>query len=123
MRGAWDLTEPREIVAKLESDLARMRAAPRDAQAAVDFFMTGYHLADWVERDESRRRALIDTTPVLLIAGAIANGSKHFLTSDPRWDRAVVGLETGMRGPPTPRDADRVPKNTDPATRAGSVDE
>jgi hypothetical protein len=59
MRGAWNLTEARDLVAKLESDLVRMRAAPRNAQAAVDFFVTGYHLADWFERDEKRRCAMI----------------------------------------------------------------
>ncbi len=64
MRGAWNLSEARDLVAKLKSDLARMRAAPRDAQAAVDFFVTGFHLADWAERDEGRRRALINDRAV-----------------------------------------------------------
>jgi hypothetical protein len=98
MPGAWYLDEPKDLIAKMESDLARMRASPRDAHPAFDFFVTAHHLADWVERDDGRRRALIGATPLLLIAGAIANGSKHFMTSDPRW-RAVSGLESGMRGP------------------------
>lgn len=99
MPGVWNLTSPADLLRKPEVDLARMKAAPRDARPAFDFFVTAFHISDWLQpHDGAKRRTMIAGSPLLIIAGAIANGSKHFNTDDPRW-KGVQGTYSGMRGP------------------------
>ncbi len=46
---AWfELRTPADLLAKLKADGERLRAEPADSHAAFDFFVTAWHLADWV---------------------------------------------------------------------------
>jgi hypothetical protein len=74
---------------KLRRDLERMRRDPADSDAAFDFFVTGWHMTDWVipEGAGLKKHSLIK------ICSHIANGAKHFGT-DKRHDAVK---STGLR--------------------------
>lgn len=92
MKGLWDLTSPEALLMKLRLDLdrmKRMKTAPTDMYAPFDFFVTAFHMLDWVHPDTEadayvKRAALRTQEPLLEIAGHLANGSKHFEAT--RWD-------------------------------------
>ena len=50
-KGFAVLKRAADLVAKLEHDLERIRAAPEDAYAAFDFFVTADHIVDWLLPD------------------------------------------------------------------------
>jgi hypothetical protein len=89
MRGLGHLQTDRDLLGKLERDLARLNKNPADSDAAFDFFVAAFHLLDWKYPDtvaghQARRQALIRSEPLLSIAGHIANGAKHFEAT--RWN-------------------------------------
>lgn len=82
LNGFFSLRTPRDLLAKLESDHDRLRAAAStsvDAQyAAYDFFVTAQHLSDWqshaVGGSLSSHRAYADGA----LVDDVASGAKHF---------------------------------------------
>jgi hypothetical protein len=83
-KGFAVLQRPTDLVAKLEYDLERMRAAPEDVYAAFDFFVTAEHIVDWLLPDSpgssqlAARKVKRDSSELLKVTSHIANGAKHF---------------------------------------------
>jgi len=83
-KGFAVLQRPTDLVAKVEHDLERMRAAPEDAYAAFDFFVTAEHIVDWLLPDSpgtsqsAARKVKRDSSELLKVTSHIANGAKHF---------------------------------------------
>ena len=94
--GFFSLATPTDLLAKLEVDYARLQAAPAtsvEAQyAAFDFFVTAWHMADWLARSKgqtlSSYRAYADAS----IVDDLCNGAKHF-----RLDQSRHGTVSGTR--------------------------
>ena len=86
-----------------------MQADPSDIFVAFDYFVTAYHLADWVNPDsKAARREFEAKEPRLVIVGQIANGAKHFearawdevaelSTRDGYWGRGYFSLRYWSR--------------------------
>lgn len=94
--GMGSLQTPRDLFGKLGRDLARLEADPANGDAAFDFFVTAFHLIDWIHPGDSRekeRKKLVqsDQSRRLEIAGHIANAAKHFELREGRWD-SVKGV-------------------------------
>jgi hypothetical protein len=78
-KGFFELQKPADLLEKLRHDHKRMQIAPMDTFAAFDFFVTGYHLLDWVYPNKKQRRRDEEKANVILqICSHIANGIKHF---------------------------------------------
>jgi hypothetical protein len=104
MKGIGSLQSERDLLAKLQHDLDRMRKDPTDVFAAFDFFVTAYHMLDWVvplppKKDpvypveKARQDAIVAREPRLQIAGHLANSAKHF--SADRWGQVSATFEIG----------------------------
>lgn len=80
-KGFFDLQEPKHLLAKLKHDYERLRNSPEDTYAAFDFFVTGYHMLDWLypgKEGEIRRTQEEADNVILQVCSHIANGIKHF---------------------------------------------
>jgi hypothetical protein len=80
-KGFFELRTARDLFGKLERDLACIQNNPIDGDAAFDFFITAYHMLDWLHPGFANKgvRNEIEKRSVLLqIASQLANGSKHF---------------------------------------------
>ncbi|QJR35212.1 hypothetical protein [Gemmatimonas groenlandica] len=74
-------------MAKLVHDRNRIRLDAHDTYAAYDFFVTAWHILDWMYPDPSEasiRRSLRDENSILQIADHVANGAKHFVLTNKR---------------------------------------
>lgn len=81
MPGAFNLKTPRDLLAKLQRDLGRMREAPAHTDHTFNFFVTAEHLLDWLHPGDARKkqRAALRRGEVLLqVVSHIASGAKHF---------------------------------------------
>jgi hypothetical protein len=102
-RGFAALQRPADLVAKLEHDLQRIRAAPNDVYAAFDFFVTAEHIIDWLLPDapdssqSGARRLKRDSSELLKATSHIANGAKHFQALAKQHD-TVAALENNSGG-------------------------
>lgn len=77
--GFASLQHPADLLAKARSDLDRLRAQPANVYAAFDFFVTAYHILDWLHPEDSAgKNAEEKSTLLLQICSHIANGAKHF---------------------------------------------
>lgn len=80
MSGVFDLQSPKDVLGKLERELERLRIAPNDKDAAINFFITAESMLDWkfpgdpnaLVRKEYRNRE-----PLLLVVWDLASKSKH----------------------------------------------
>lgn len=68
-----ELQRPKDLLAKLQFDFARIEANPLDVYAAFDFFVTAEHVPDWVGD-----KSIKSKEPLLKVVSHIANGAKHF---------------------------------------------
>ena len=50
-KGFFELQKPADLLAKLRHDYKRLQSMPTDTYAAYDFFVTGYHMLDWLYPD------------------------------------------------------------------------
>lgn len=81
MKGVFGLKTPRDLMAKLESDFARVQANSADPFAIYDFFVTAWHLVEWKhppKAEAAAHQALLDRAPVLRVCEHLAVGAKHF---------------------------------------------
>jgi hypothetical protein len=81
MTGIFDLTEPRHLLAKMERELDRMRAAPLDVDHAFNFFVTVEPMLDWLHpgtAGRTQREQLRASDPLLEVVSHLATGAKHF---------------------------------------------
>jgi hypothetical protein len=100
LNGFFALRTPRDLLAKLEADHARLhRADPTSVEAqyaAFDFFVTAEHLADWVAEVTNVSKTKLRSYPDGALVSHIANGAKHFRVDTGRHStakdtRATVG--------------------------------
>jgi hypothetical protein len=78
-KGFFPLQKPGDLLAKLRHDYQRLKSSPTDTYAAFDFFVTGYHMLDWLYPYDKKRREQEEKESILLqVCSHIANGIKHF---------------------------------------------
>lgn len=97
MPGVFDLTSPRDLLAKLSRELSRLRAAPNDIDHTFNFFVTAEHLLDWLHpgnTGKAQREAARNTEVLLQLVSHLASGAKHFDHLSPH-HQAVA--DTGRR--------------------------
>jgi hypothetical protein len=81
MEGIFDLKTPDDLRGKLRRDLAKLREAPLDADAAFNFFVTAEHMLDWVypkHVNDLKRTQTRESSIYLQVCSHLANGAKHF---------------------------------------------
>jgi hypothetical protein len=69
MSGALNLTEPRDLLAKLLHEIDLLAADPRNSCAAINGLRDAYHLGDWVWHGRLKK----DPALQVAIMGAAGN--------------------------------------------------
>jgi len=78
-KGFGSLKTPIDLLHKIQHDFLRLRDAPNDVYAAFDFYVSAYHMLDWLHpKDDAGRRAEEAQYPLLQVCSHLANGAKHF---------------------------------------------
>lgn len=78
-KGFGSLKTQNDLLRKIQHDFARLQAAPTDVYAAFDFYVSAYHMLDWLHpKDDAGRRAEEAKSPLLQVCSHLANGAKHF---------------------------------------------
>lgn len=98
MPGLFSNTSPDWLVLKLERDLQRLQASPRDAETAFDFFVTAESLVDWLlpgRVNKHARRRLHESEPLLQIVSHIASEAKHYAAEAPHHSSVKATARTG----------------------------
>ena len=93
MNGWFGLTEPEQILAKLEREGEALCKHAMNADLALNFCVSGFHLIEWLHpgrTNSATRRSLIQSEPLLQVLEHLANGAKHF-ELDPGRHQAVKG--------------------------------
>jgi hypothetical protein len=97
MVGALDLTEPKDLFAKLEHELDALTGNRSDSFAAINGLRDGYHLREWIWHarlegqpclqavvtgdagsEESWNKWINNRFPEFVVIRDLCNGSKHF---------------------------------------------
>jgi hypothetical protein len=82
--GCFELKTPQDLFRKLEADLVRIKAEPLNPYPVFDFFVTAYHMLDWVyPTSPAQRKKQEQSTVILQVCSHLANGSKHFEATKP----------------------------------------
>lgn len=101
LNGVFLLKEPADLLAKLAHDLARLKAEPADAYAAMDFFATADHLLDWIHPGDASRTTRTDERKaevLLQVVHHLATGAKHFRAEGPHHESVGgTGRQTIVR--------------------------
>lgn len=83
--GLFRLRTATDLRVKLRHDLKRLQSNPLDEYAAFDFFVTAFHMLEWLHpKDAPRRKAMRKASTLLQICDHLASGSKHFEANDPK---------------------------------------
>jgi len=78
-KGFIELKSVSDYWKKLLFDYTELKKRDKDTYIAFNFFVTAYHLLDWVfEGNYSDERTELNKVPILKICNHIANGIKHF---------------------------------------------
>jgi hypothetical protein len=80
--GVFQLKTPVDLYYKLDRELQRLREAPDDPDIAFNFFVTAWHILDWLHpgrEGEPQRKRLREGSPLLRLMSHLANGAKHFV--------------------------------------------
>jgi hypothetical protein len=78
-KGFGGLKTPQDLLRKVRHDFGRLKAEPMNEYAAFDFFVSSYHMLDWLHpSDKASKEAEENSTPLLQICSHLANGAKHF---------------------------------------------
>ena len=81
-KGFGSLKTPIDLLQKIRHDFKRLSDAPDNVYAAFDFFVSAYHMLDWLHpNDDAGRRAEENKCPLLQVCSHLANGAKHFEAS------------------------------------------
>lgn len=98
-RGGWfELRDATDLLAKLRRDLRRVQEEPSDSFAAFDFFVTAWHLLDWLypgRANDHVRAEVVRDEQLLAVCQHIATGAKHFRVEN-RHTKSV--RTTGQQG-------------------------
>ncbi|HEV7388323.1 MAG TPA: hypothetical protein VGN73_06920 [Gemmatimonadaceae bacterium] len=91
--GLFDLRTPRDLLAKLRHDLARIENNWSDTYATFDFFVTADHIVDWLHpNDRPGQQAERVKSPLLQLCYHISSGAKHFEATNPT-HKSVLATE------------------------------
>jgi hypothetical protein len=91
-KGFATLQTARDLLRKVQHDYQRLCAAPEDVYAAFGFFVSAYHMLDWLHpNDAAGRKAEEDANLLLQVCSHIANGAKHFQATA-KYHTAVADL-------------------------------
>lgn len=91
MESWFRLRTPEDLLAKLKAEAELLRQHPEDSYLAFNFFVTAFHIIEWIHPGNSNKRlrkSLVDNEPLLQVLSHIANGTKH-LEIDPDHHNAV----------------------------------
>lgn len=81
-KGFGSLKTPIDLLGKIRFDFERLRDSPDDPYAAFDFFVSAYHMLDWLHRQDKAgkkaKEAEESGSPLLQVCSHLANGAKHF---------------------------------------------
>ena len=78
-KGFGSLKTQIDLLQKIQHDFLRLRDAPDDVYAAFDFFVSAYHMLDWLHpNDDVGRKTEEAKSPLLQVCSHLANGAKHF---------------------------------------------
>ena len=80
-KGFFELQTPQDLLRKLRHDFKRLGKSPMDSFAAFDFFVTAYHMLEWLhpgKSNKSKREQLESSNNLLQTVSHLANGAKHF---------------------------------------------
>lgn len=84
-RGFTDyLQTPHDLLAKMEHDLARMKADPIEPYPAFDFFVAAEHMVDWRYPDDPAKQKETRSHDPCRTVSHLASGAKHFEATAPR---------------------------------------
>jgi hypothetical protein len=84
-KGFATLQTAGDLLRKVRHDHDRLRSAPDDVYAAFDFFVSAYHMLDWLHpNDDKGRKAEEKGSLLLQVCSHIANGAKHFQATNKR---------------------------------------
>lgn len=81
MDGVFELNDYHDLMAKLERDYEALSANPRSSDLAFNFFVTAWHLLDWLypgRGNRQKRQGICDGSNLLRICEKIAVGAKHY---------------------------------------------
>lgn len=82
LNGFFELRTPRDLLAKLEADFARLISSEptgiETQYAALDFFVCAEHLPEWVANANGQKASDLRNYPDGALVSHIANGAKHF---------------------------------------------
>jgi hypothetical protein len=96
VKGIFELRTAADLFKKLEADYEALSAAPTDSRVAYNFFVTAWHLLEWLYPvDKSKREQIRDEHPVLQVCEHLAVGAKHFSPGNQRLKSVV---NTGRAG-------------------------
>jgi hypothetical protein len=88
------LQTPADLVAKLERDLARIRANPHDADAAFDFFVSADHVEEWLAYGSKwGGHPKGHSNDLMRLVCHLGSGAKHFTASSGRHSAAKDVVE------------------------------
>jgi hypothetical protein len=77
--GFASLKTPLDLLQKIKHDFKRLGDDPGNTYAAFDFFVSSYHMIDWLHPNDRHGRDSEEKGCLLLqICSHIANGAKHF---------------------------------------------
>ena len=78
-KGFIELVNVKDYWKKLQFDFNELKKNDEDVYKAFNFFITSYHLLDWIFKGEySIERTNLNKKPILKLCSHIANGIKHF---------------------------------------------
>lgn len=81
-KGFIELKSVSDYWKKVLYDYKILKKYPDNSYSGFNFFVTAYHLLDWVfEGKYNHERTELNKNPTLKICGHIANGVKHFETN------------------------------------------
>jgi hypothetical protein len=84
-RGFGPLKTPADLLDKLRFDFERLKAEPLNVFATFDFFVTAFHMLDWIHGNDSVSKGNeLAGSPLLQLCNHLASGAKHFVATDPR---------------------------------------
>ena len=79
LKGLGSLKTPLDLLQKIRLDFERLRKNPSNSYVAFDFFVSSYHMLDWLHpNDRKGRDSEEEDCRLLQLCSHIANGAKHF---------------------------------------------
>ena len=95
MAGSFDLSTPRQLLAKLSRELDRLRTAPNDVDHAFNFFVTAEHMLDWLHpgnKGKARREAIRKGEVMLQVVSFKVEDQGQFRTPEYYCDISTISV-------------------------------